>query len=113
MGLLDYKHFLRVVVQVLAQFVAQVGVRVAVADDFARSRYADGTVIGGYENLAISLRQMLQHLSHRRVAEPRECDRTVGRLVVGELAHHLRLRAGMRQHVDEVEHQHVQVVLPE
>ena len=44
------------------------------------------------------------------MAEPRQRDAAVCRLVVGQLANHLRLRSRMAQHVDEVEHHHVQVV---
>ena len=47
------------------------------------------------------------------MAEPRERNRAVGRLVVGQFAHHFRLRAGVREHVDEVENHDVQVVLLE
>ena len=42
--------------------------------------------------------------------EPAERDAAVGGLVLCQLPHHLRLGAGVRQHVDEVQHHHVQVV---
>src|SRR3712207_1304863 len=44
------------------------------------------------------------------MAEPTQRDTAVGRLVIGQLARHFRLRTGMREHVDEVDHEHVQIV---
>ena len=46
------------------------------------------------------------------MAEPALRDAAVGTLVVGKLAHHLRFGTRVREHVDEVNHQHVQVVVP-
>ena len=45
------------------------------------------------------------------MSEPRQRDAAVGRLVVSQLAHHSRLCTCMTQHVDEIEHHNVQVVL--
>ena len=45
------------------------------------------------------------------MAEPRERYRAVSRLVVGEFAHHLRLCSCVREHIDEVDHDDVEVVL--
>ena len=45
------------------------------------------------------------------MTEPGEGDAAIGTLIVGELPHHLRLCAGMTEHVDEVEYHDVQVVL--
>ena len=42
------------------------------------------------------------------MTEPTEREATVSRLIVRQLPHHLTLRARMREHVDEVEHNDVQ-----
>ena len=42
------------------------------------------------------------------VSEPGFGDRAVCGIAVGQLADHFRLRACVREHVDEVEHNHVQ-----
>ena len=110
-GILDHKDFLRFVGQVLAQFIAQIGVGIAVA------HYLHGVVgtyramIGGDDDTIVGLSQLTEQVGYDRMAEPRQGDASVGRLVVGQLTHHLRLRTGMTEHVDEIEHYHVQVVL--
>ena len=70
-------------------------------------------MVGRHDHPAVGLCQQFEEVGDDRMTEPREGDATVGTLVVGEFAHHLRLRTGMTEHVDEVEHDHVQVVLLE
>ena len=109
--LLDGKHLLGIVSQVLAQFIAQVGIRVAVADNLDRLRGTDTAVVGGDNHLEVALRQSLEQLGKHRVAQPALRNTAVGTLVVGKFTHHLRFRSGMREHVDEVDYEHVQVVV--
>ena len=45
------------------------------------------------------------------MAKPRFGQRSIGGIVGGEFANHARLGAGMGEHVDEVEHDDVEVVL--
>ena len=47
------------------------------------------------------------------MAEPRQGDGAVGRLVISQFANHTALCPGMRKHIDEVEHHDIQVVLLE
>ena len=108
----DGENLLGIAGQVLAQLVAQVGIRVAVADDLDGLRGADASVVGGDHHLAVILRQSSEQFREHRVAQPALRDAAVGTLCIGELAYHLRFRSGMREHVDEVDHQHVQVLLP-
>ena len=108
----DGENLLGIAGQVLAQLVAQVGIRVAVADDLDGLRGADASVVGGNHHLAVILRQSSEQFREHRVAQPALRDAAVGTLRIGELAYHLRFRPGMREHVDEVDYQHVQVLLP-
>ena len=108
---LDDEHFLRLAVEVLAQLVAQVGVRVAVADYLHRLRRTDTAVVGGDDDAAVDLRECAEQVCHHRMAEPRERYRAVSRLVVGEFAHHFRFGSCVREHIDEVHHDDVEVVL--
>ena len=109
--LFDGEHFLALVSQILAQLVAQVGVRIAVAYYLDWFRCPDAAVVGGEHYLVIALRKELEELGENRMAEPALRDAAVGTLVVGKLAHHLRFGTRVREHVDEVNHQHVQVVV--
>ncbi len=88
--LLDGENFLALVSQILAQLVAQVGVRIAVAYNLDRFRCPDAAVVGGEHYLVIALRKELEELGENRMAEPALRDAAVGTLVVGKLAHHLR-----------------------
>ena len=60
--LLDGEHFLALVSQILAQLVAQVGVRIAVAYYLDRFRCPDAAVVGGEHYLIIALRKELEEL---------------------------------------------------
>ena len=68
-------------------------------------------MVGGDNHLVVGLCQPPEEVRDDGVAEPGEGDAAIGTLVVGEFTHHLRLGAGMTEHVDEVEHHHIQVVL--
>ena len=108
----DGENLLGIAGQVLAQLVAQVGIRVAVADDLDGLRGADASMVGGDHHLAVILRQSSEQFREHRVAQPALRDAAVGTLRIGELAYHLRFRSGMREHVDEVDYQHIQILLP-
>ena len=111
LGILDDEEILVVVSQVLAEFVAQVGVRVAIAHDLDWLCTTDATMIGSDNDLVIGLSQLAEEVGDDRVAEPRECYRAIGTLVIGQLTYHLRLGSGVAEHIDEIEHHHVEVVL--
>ena len=68
-------------------------------------------MIGGDNHLVVGLCQLSEELGDDRVTEPGEGNATIGTLVIGQLAYHLRLCTGMTKHVDEVEDDHVQIVL--
>ena len=108
---LDHKDFLRLVRQVLAKLIAQIGVGIAVAYNLHGIVGTYRAVIGGDDDTIVRLCQLTEQVGNDRMAKPRQGNASVGTLVVSQFAHHLRLRTGMRQHVDEVEHHHVQVVL--
>ena len=109
----DLIDFLRVVVEILAQLIAQVGIGIAVTDDLDGTVGTDRAVVGGEHYGIVALRQELEEFGEHGVAEPRESDATVGAFVVGEFAHHLRLGASVGKHVDEIDDYHVEVVLRE
>ena len=69
-GVLDDEEVLGVVAQVLAEFVAQVGVCVAVADDFYRFGAAYGAVVGCDDDFIIGLCYASEELCYLRMAEP-------------------------------------------
>jgi len=108
--ILDDKELLGVVAQVLAKLVAQVGVGVAVAHYLYRTGASDAAVVGGDDDLIVGLRHAAEEVGNDGVTEPGEGDAAVGRLVVGQLAHHARLCTGVGEHVDEIEHDDVEVV---
>ena len=110
-GVLDDKEVLGVIGQILAQLVAQIGIGVAVADNLDGIGSPNATVVGGDDDAVVSLCQQAEQIGDDRMAEPRQGDGTVGRLVISQLAHHLRLSTGMGEHVDEVEDDDVEVVL--
>ena len=60
--LLDGENFLALVSQILAQLVAQVGVRIAVAYNLDWFRCPDAAVVGGEHYLIIALRKELEEL---------------------------------------------------
>ena len=110
-GLLNDKEVLGVVCQVLAQLVAQVGVSVAVSDNLHGIGGTDAAVVGGDDDAVVGLCQQAEQVGDDAMTEPRQGNGAVGRLVIGQLAHHLRLGTGMGEHVDEVEDNDVEVVL--
>ena len=110
-GVFDDEEVLGVVCQVLTELIAQVGVRVTVADNLHGVGSTDAAVVGGDDDVVVGLCQLSEEVGDDGVLEPREGDAAIRRLVVGQLAHHLRLGTGMAEHVDEVEHHDVEVVL--
>ena len=111
--LLDFIDLLGIVGKALAQLVAEIGVDGAVAHDLYGIADADAAVVGGDDDAVVGVGQAAHELAEGGVAEPREGERAVGGLVGCQLADGTRLGAGVRQHVDEVEHHDVQVVAPE
>ena len=105
------KGVLGTAVEVLAELIAQVGIGVAVTDNLHRLAATYGAVVGGDDDAVVGLRQCLEELAHYSVAEPREGDAAVCGLVVGKLAHHLRLGAGVGEDVDEVDDDDVEVIV--
>ena len=109
--LFDDEEILVVVGQILSEFIAQIGVRITIANNLDGLCTADTAMVGGDNHLVIGLRQLSEELGDHRVTEPGEGDAAIGTLVVGQFTYHLRLSAGMTEHVDEVEDHHVEVVL--
>ena len=68
-------------------------------------------MVGGEHQGEIALRKPFEEVGQYGMAEPAEGYGAVSRLVVGQFAHHARFSSGVREHVDEVEHHHVKVVL--
>ena len=68
-------------------------------------------MVGGDNHSPVGLCQPFEQFRDDGMSEPAECDRTVGRLIVSQLPHHLRLCACMAQHIDEVEHHHIEIIL--
>ena len=87
--ILDNKHFLRLAVKILAEFVAQVGVGIAVADYLYGLRSPDTSVVCSDDNGTVGLCESLKQLANYRMPEPLEGYAAISRLVVGKLTHHL------------------------
>ena len=111
MGLFDRKHILCAVGKVLTELIAQICICIAVSDNLHRFITADGAVVRGQHNGVIALSQAFEEVGDDRVAQPGERDGAVGTLVVGELPYHLRLGAGVGEHVDEVDDNNIEVVV--
>ena len=88
-GRFDGEDLFGVVVEVLSQFISQIGVGVAVTDDLDGLLTTDGTMVSGKDDAVIALRQQSEKLADDRVAEPALRDAAVGSLVAGEFAYHL------------------------
>ena len=111
LGVFHLKDFLWVVFQVLAVFVAQVGVHLAVAQNLDRLFDVGGAVVGGDDHIATLLGDEAHHVEEAGMLKPRVHQRAVGFLVVGQFADDFHLGAGMREHVNEVVHDDIQLVL--
>ena len=68
-------------------------------------------MVGGEHDFVAFFGYATEEVEGRGVAKPRFGQRAIGGIVGGELANHARLGAGMGEHVDEVEHDDVEVVL--
>src|SRR5690606_13475137 len=112
-GVLDLQHIALLVAEVAAVLVAQVAVGVAVAHHLAGLAHAHGAVVGGDHHAAATLGDALEDVDQGAVLEPALGEAAVGGVVVGQLADHLHLRAGMAQHVHEVVDDHVQRIAHE
>lgn len=108
-----FVDLLGVVGKGLPDLVAEVGIGVLVADDLHGVLHADGTVVGGEDHAVAHLGDVLEEVVRRRVAEPAARQRAIRSFGIGQLADHLALGAGVGEHVDEVQHDDVQLILLE
>src|SRR5574344_2517817 len=83
-GVFDFGYLFGVVAEGLAQFVAQVGVGVAVADNLDGIVGADAAMVCGDDYLVVAACQVFEELSHHGMAKPAEGDAAVSRFVVGK-----------------------------
>ena len=111
MRLLDDKEVLVVVGEILAELIAEIGIGVAVANNLHGLARAHRTVVGGDYHTVVTASEQLEKLGDCRMAKPTEGDTAISRLSVCQLTHHLRLGARMTQHVDEIEHHNIDVVI--
>ena len=63
--ILDDKEVFRVVGQILAQLITQIGVGVAVTDNLHGIGGADAAVVGGDEDAVVALCQLAEQVGHR------------------------------------------------
>ena len=68
-------------------------------------------MVSSDDDLVVRLCQLLENICQQTVTEPAERNRTVSTLVVCQLAYHPHLRTGMGEHIDEVDDEHIEVVL--
>ena len=85
---LQFIDLLGIVREVFAQFVTQVGIGVAVANDLDRVVHTDAAVVGSNDDMSIGLCQFTEEVADGGVVEPGGGDAAVGTLVAGEFAHH-------------------------
>ena len=95
----------------LAQLVAQVRVRIAVADNFYGVVATDAAVIGREHHGAILCSQAAEEVAHSRVAQPALRDAPISRFVAGKLPNHEAFRTSVAKHVNKVDNHDIQVVL--
>ena len=94
-GVADGENLLGIVIEILSELIPEVGVRIAVADNLYRFVAANRTMISGENNRVVAVSQSLKQFRHHGMVEPTERDATIGTLVIGQFAHHLRLGTGM------------------
>src|SRR5574344_1010266 len=111
LGFFNGKEVFVIIGQILAQLVSQVGIGIAVTHNLNRFIGTYAAMIGSYHYLAVGLRQHLKQISNDRMAEPAQGDGAIGTLVISQFAHHLRFSSSMRQHINEIEYHHIQVIL--
>ena len=66
----DFIHLLLVVTEVLAQFVAQIGVGVLVANHLYRIVHPDAAMVSSDDYLGVSLGYLLEEFADRRIDKP-------------------------------------------
>ena len=113
LGLAYLKELLGGVVEVFADFEAEIGVGFTVSDDFYGVVNLNAAVVGGDDDFVAAASHGLEQLTDGRVAEPAEGDAAEGLLVADELMNHLVLGLGVRQNVDEIDDKNVEVVVQE
>ena len=66
----DFIDFLGIIVEVLTQLIAQVGIGVAVTDNLHGAVGSDGAVVGGEYYGVVALRQEFEEFGEHGVTEP-------------------------------------------
>ena len=111
-GILDLEDILRGIVHIAASdLIAQIGVQVALPDHLEGPVDLDRAMIGGEEDLDLLFRQILDHVQQDGVGEPGGGDAAIRLLVIGQLAHHVHVRARMGEHIHKVEDDDIERVL--
>ncbi len=95
LGIFHLEDFLRVVFQVLAVLVAQVGIHFPITQNADGFFDVGGAVVGGDDHVAALLGDEAHHVEEAGVLEPRVHQRAVGFLVVGQLTDDFHLGAGV------------------
>ena len=109
-GVVDLEDVLGVAGHVSAGLVAEVGVGVAIAGDLDRVVDLDGAMIGGEDHTAALIGQSVEQLEHDGMLKPRAGQAAVSGRALGQLTDHLTLGTGMREHVDKVDDNNVELV---
>ena len=68
-------------------------------------------MVGGDDHIDIVVSEELDDLQKGRILHPREGDRTIGTLVLGQFADDIAVGARMRKHIDEVVDNDIQLVV--
>ena len=84
----DFKHLTRLIAKVLAQFIAEIGVRIAVTDNLYRAIGADTSMICGDNDMAVNMTEHTEKLGHPRMSQPTLRDAAVCTLIVCKLTDH-------------------------
>ena len=109
----DLEHLLRIVAEILAHFIPQVGIGVLVANHLLGRIDPNGAMIGGENHFASAGCNPLEQFQGRRVLEPGTGQASVGSLTLCQFPDHLTLGTGMGKHIDKVQYHHIQLVLRE
>lgn len=70
-------------------------------------------MVGSEDHAVAHLGDVLEEVVRRRVAEPATRQRAISCFGIGQLADHLALGASVGEHIDEVQHDDVQLILLE
>ena len=106
-----FQYLLRVVIQILTDFITEICIRVPVTDHFDRVVDTNGPVVGGHNYFITFVGDTFEQLQSGGMLEPGTGQAAVSRFALRQFTDHFHFRTGMRQHIHEVEDNDIQLVM--